>query len=89
MSTVPRTLPRLSDTARRMPSGPPPWTRRVRLAPSPLRALPIMDAAARVRPRAAVATGRGLWICRARSVSSRVVTATAFTIPSFVIARTN
>jgi hypothetical protein len=48
-----------------------------------------MEAAARVRPKAAVAVGKVLWICRARSVNSLVETATAFTIPSFVIARTN
>ena len=62
---------------------------KVRLAASSLRALPIMEAAARVRPRAAVAAGRDFWMFRARSVSSRVVTATALTAPPAVIARTN
>ena len=32
------------------------------LAPWPFRALPIMETAASVRPSAAVATGRALWI---------------------------
>ena len=59
----------------------------VTLAPSSFKALPIMEAAARVRPRAAVATGSVLWICRARSVRSRVETATAFTRPSLEMAR--
>ena len=38
-----------------------------------------------VRPRAAVATGSVLWICRARSTISLPVTATALTMPSPVI----
>ena len=61
--------------------------RRVRLAPWPFRALPIMEAPASVRPKAAVATGRVLWICRARSVRSRLLIAAACTKPSDVIAR--
>ena len=61
----------------------------VTLAPSPFRALPIMEAAARTRPMAAVATGVVLWICRARSVRPRVDTATALTKPSLLMALTN
>ena len=61
----------------------------VTLAPLSFRALPIMEHAARARPRAAVATGVVLWICRARSVNPRVDTAAAFTRPSRLIARTN
>ena len=60
---------------------------RVRLAPWPFRALPIMEAPASVRPKAAVATGRVLWICRARSVRSRLLIAAACTKPSDVMAR--
>ena len=46
-----------------------------------------MEAPASVRPKAAVATGRVLWICRARSVRSRLLIAAACTKPSDVIAR--
>ena len=42
-----------------------------------------------LRPRAAVATGRVVWIFRALSVRSRVETATAWTRPSAVMARTS
>ena len=87
LSTVPRTLPWLSDTASSVPSGPPPLICSVTLAPSSFRALPIMEAAANARPRAAVATGSVLWISRARSVRSLVETATAFTRPSLEMAR--
>src|SRR5699024_2934032 len=48
-----------------------------------------MEAAARARPKAAVATGRVVWMFRARSVRSRVETATAWTMPSVVIALTS
>lgn len=60
---------------------------RVRLAPSTFRALPIMEAAARARPRAAVATGSVVWMVLALSVRSLVETATACTMPSEVMAR--
>ena len=58
------------------------------LAPSSFRALPIMDAPASARPRAAVATGLVWWICRARSVMPRLQMAAACTRPSVEIART-
>ena len=66
--TVPRTLPRLSEMASTGPRGPPPRNCRETLLPLSFRALPIMEAAARARPRAAVATGRVWWIFRASSV---------------------
>ena len=53
--------------------------RRVTEPLSSLSWLPIMEAAIRVRPRAAVATGRVLWICLARSTISLAVMADAFT----------
>ena len=53
--------------------------RRVTEPLSSLSWLPIMEAAIRVRPRAAVATGSVLWICRARSTISLAVITDAFT----------
>ena len=47
-----------------------------------------MDAAASVRPSAAVATGSVLCICRARSVRSRLQMAAACTMPSVEMALT-
>lgn len=44
-----------------------------------IQGVPIMEAPASVRPKAAVATGRVLWICRARSVRSRLLIAAACT----------
>ena len=49
----------------------------------------IIDAALSKRPSAAVAVGSVLWICLARSTIPVEVMATAFTHPSFVIARTS
>ncbi len=71
-----------------VPRGPPPLIWRVREPFSSFSISPIMEAASRVRPRAAVATGSRVWMFRARSTRSRPVMATALTEPSAVMART-
>ena len=88
-STQPRTFPSASDTASSVPSGPPPLTCNVIDPSSIFCILPIIDAALSKRPSAAVAVGSVLWICLARSTIPVEVMATAFTHPSFVIARTS
>ena len=82
-------LPSASDTAKSRPSGPLPLSWSVMEPSSTFCMLPIMDAAVKSLPSAAVAVGSVLWICRARSTMPVVVTATAFTKPSFVMARTS
>ena len=62
--------------------------RRVTEPSSVFRSEPIMAHPIKVRPKAAVATGSVLWICRARSAISFPVMATALTVPSAAIMRT-
>ena len=59
-------MPRWSETARTVPRGPPPLICNVKEAFSSFRALPIMDAAARVRPACAL----GVLIDRDQSVKA-------------------
>ena len=55
--TQPRTLPTGSDTTVMVPMGPPPRICRVMEPSSTFCMLPIMEAAVRARPKAAVAFG--------------------------------
>ena len=82
-------MPRLSDTAIRVPAGPLPSTRRVTDWPSPLSMTPIMEAAVASRPRAAVTTAEVRWISSIRETISVDRMASTITDPSPDIACCN
>ena len=70
-----------------VPRPPPPLMRSVSVPFSSLSRSPSIDAAHRLRPRAAIAVGLQWWMALARCTASRAVTTEIFTKPSFETAR--